>query len=241
MINLKDKKILVTGATGGIGKVLAHKLYKLGAKLILSGHSREKLNSFFVDIDCEKVEFDLSRPETASELIKIAVATDGAKLDGMVYLAGLMPTLPIKNSDYALMLKTMNVNFFSFSECVREFSLKKNHNDDSSIVVFSSYASIHGDKGQLAYSASKGAIDSAVMVMGKELCKKGIRVNALRPATVNCDDLSSCQNEHVTELIAHMRTGAIEPDDIADQVAFLLSSASSGVFGRCFDIRGYLP
>ncbi|UXC29336.1 SDR family oxidoreductase [Aliarcobacter butzleri] len=240
MLNLKDKKILVMGATGGIGRETAILLSKLGAKLVISGRSTDRLEEVFnllEGIGHNKIAFDIKDIDKISTFIKDIVEFDNIKLDGLVYSTGIIPTMPIKNTNYEFLHNVMLVNYFGFAEMVRNFSNKKFSNGGS-IVALSSYASINGDKGQLAYSASKGAIDSSIVVMAKELFTKNIRVNAIRPAIVNCEELNL--NDRTEQLVNLMQTGPINPKNIAEQVAFLLSDCSSGVYGRCFDIRGYL-
>lgn len=240
MLNLKDKKILVMGATGGIGRETAILLSKLGAKLVISGRDIDRLEELFnllEGIEHRKIVFDIKNIGDVSTFIKDIVEFDNIKLDGLVYSTGIIPTMPIKNTDYEFLHNVMLINYFGFAEMVRNFSSKKFSNGGS-IVALSSYASINGDKGQLAYSASKGAIDSSIVVMSKELFTKNIRVNAIRPAIVNCEELNL--NDRTEQLVNLMQTGPINPKNIAEQVAFLLSDCSSGVYGRCFDVRGYL-
>ncbi len=240
MLNLKDKKILVMGATSGIGRETAILLSKLGAKLVISGRNIDRLDEVFNLLEGNlhrRIPFDIKNINEVSTFIKDIVEFDNIKLDGLVYSTGLIPTMPIKNTDYKFLHNIMLVNYFGFAEMVRNFSNKK-LSDGGSIVALSSYASINGDKGQLAYSASKGAIDSSIVVMAKELFAKNIRVNAIRPAIVNCEELNL--NDRTKELVNLMQTGPIDPKNVAEQIAFLLSDCSSGVYGRCFDVRGYL-
>lgn len=240
MLNLNDKKILVMGATGGIGRQTAILLSKLGAKLVISGRDISRLEKTFnllEGIGHNKIAFDIKYIDKISNFIKDIVEFDNIKLDGLVYSTGIIPTMPIKNTSYEFLHNVMLVNYFGFVEMVRHFSSKKNSNGGS-VVALSSYASINGDKGQLAYSASKGAIDSSVIVMAKELYSKNIRVNAIRPSIVNCEEFNL--SDRSKEIVNIMQTGPIEPKNIAEQIAFLLSDCSSGVYGRCFDVRGYL-
>ncbi len=240
MLNLNDKKILVMGSTGGIGRETAALLSKLGAKLVISGRDINKLEKVFSILEGtghRKIAFDIKNINSISTFIQDIVEFDNKKLDGLVYCTGIIPTMPIKNTNYDFLSNVMLINYFGFVEIVRNFSNKKFSNGGS-IVTLSSYASINGDKGQLAYSASKGAIDSSIIVMAKELYSKNIRVNAIRPAIVNCEGLDL--NNRTNEIIQLMQTGPIDPKNIAEQVAFLLSDCSRGVYGRCFDVRGYL-
>ncbi|MDN5066830.1 SDR family oxidoreductase, partial [Aliarcobacter butzleri] len=127
-----------------------------------------------------------------------------------------------------------------FVEAVRLYADKRVSNGGS-IVVMSSYSSINGDKGQLAYSASKSAIDSSVVVMSKELYSKNIRVNAIRPAIIQGEDTNiELLPVSIKNIIEKMKIGLIDPNILAEQVAFLISDYSSGVYGRCFDVKGYL-
>lgn len=240
MLNLNDKKILVMGATGGIGRQTAILLSKLGAKLVISGRDISRLEKTFSLLEGtghQKIVFNIRDIHEISNFIKNIVEFDNIKLDGLVYSSGIIPTMPIKNTSYDFLHDVMMVNYFGFAEMVRHFSNKKN-SSGGSIVVLSSYASINGDKGQLAYSASKGAIDSSVIVMAKELYSKNIRVNAIRPSTVNCEGLNL--SDRSKEIVNMMKIGPIDPKNLAEQIAFLLSDCSSGVYGRCFDVRGYL-
>lgn len=228
------------GSTGGIGRETAALLSKLGAKLVISGRDINKLEKVFSILEGtghRKIAFDIKNINSISTFIQDIVEFDNKKLDGLVYCTGIIPTMPIKNTNYDFLSNVMLINYFGFVEIVRNFSNKKFSNGGS-IVTLSSYASINGDKGQLAYSASKGAIDSSIIVMAKELYSKNIRVNAIRPAIVNCEGLDL--NNRTNEIIQLMQTGPIDPKNIAEQVAFLLSDCSRGVYGRCFDVRGYL-
>lgn len=240
MINLKDKKILVLGATGGVGSSLAHVLDSYGASLVLSGRNIQKLDELISSLSSKghyAVPFDVRNIYGIGKFIKDVVDLDSKKLDGVVYSAATIPVVPIKNSDYDFMLDVMNINFFAFAEVVRHFSNRKNHNANSSVVVLSSYASINADKAQLAYAASKGAIDSSVVVMAKELFCRQIRVNSIRPAIIKTDEVL---NQRQQEIVEAMQTGMIEQDKLSHHIAFLLSEASSGVYGRCFEVRGCL-
>lgn len=241
MLRLDGKKILIMGATGNIGKATALNLSKLGANVVISGRNKEKLKEILKLIKSpfsRSVPFDIKNLSKISDFIKDIVIFDGQKLDGLVYTPAISTLLPLKNTTPEVLNELMLINFYAFIEIVRHFSNRKFSNSGSSIVVLSSYASINPDKGQLAYAASKGAIDSSIIVMAKELYSKNIRINAIRPAVVeyNTQEYSN----KALELADMMKTGMIDPQNLADQIAFLLSNASSGVYGRCFDVRGYL-
>lgn len=241
MQNLKNKKILLLGATGKIGTQIAKVLDSLHVRLILSAKDEQKLIKLNQSLKNSHtiMPFDI----TNIELIKdfLSTCTQDEKLHGLIHCACLIPLRPIKSSSFEFMQHIMLINYFSLIEFVRHFS-HKNICEGGSIVAFSSYASINGDKGQLAYSASKGAIDSSVIVLAKELFKKNIRINAIRPAIVYENENINLQKFSLAEqqIYHDMKTGFIEPQSLAKMVAFLLSELSSGVTGRCFDVRGYM-
>lgn len=243
MVELIGKKILVLGASGNIGRQVAIKLSKLGANVIISGRNIQKLDETFSMLEGKghfSIVLDVLNLTEISTQLDLIVKRDGQKLSGLVYCAGVMPIRPLKNTDYSFLHNTMIVNYYGFVETVRCFSNKK-ISEKGSIVALSSYASQNGDKGQLAYAASKGAIDSSILIMAKELYQKGLRVNAIRPAIVN-DDQFDIKNVSIgiQNTIEKMRTGLIDVNNLTDQIAFLISDYSSGVYGRCFDVRGYL-
>lgn len=244
MLNLNDKKVLILGASGSIGEQTAITLSNIGAKVVLSGRKKEKLQEILEKLPGDGhviFDFDLEKTDKIKEYISSVVEYDQQKLYGLVYCTGLMPVRPIKNTTHDFLHNTMLINYFAFAEAVRCFS-HKNICEGGSVVAISSYASQNGDKGQLAYSASKGAIDSSVVVMAKELFIRNIRVNSIRPAVVysNKDFNIEAFSSREQEIYQDMQIGFIEPQNIAEQVAFLLSECSSGVTGRCFDVRGYL-
>ncbi|BCX79195.1 SDR family NAD(P)-dependent oxidoreductase [Campylobacter sp. 19-13652] len=240
MINLKDKNILLIGATGRVGASIAHTLDALDANITLIAKDEKRLDTLLSSLNLKSKHktlcLDMCDIGLVEGLMKDALSLNVGKFDGLVYAAGVIPIMPIKNTTFKLLLDTMSVNFFAFVEFVRIFSNRKFHNLNSSIVALSSFAALSPDKGQIAYGASKGAMDSAVVAMAKELFKKQIRVNAIRPAIVRSDARLSPRESQLAEAMG----GTIEPASIAEQVAFLLSDLSSGVYGRCFDVRGYL-
>lgn len=243
MIELHNQKILVMGASGFIGTQTAIKLSQLGAKVIISGRDEEKLKKVFHLLKGNNhhlIPFDITNLDNISEFIKSVVDIDNQKLSGLVYCSAIFPIRPLKNVTHTFLHNMMLINYYGFVELVRCFSDKRIC-EKGSIVTLSSYASNFGDKGQLAYSATKGAMDSSVIVMAKELQQKKIRINSIRPAALLPEDIPFSELPiSVQELIKDMGTGPINPVNIAEQISFLLSEYSSGITGKCLDVKGYL-
>lgn len=245
MITLVNKKILLLGASGFIGMRVAILLSKLGAKLIISGRNQDKLKEILSQLHGEGhqlIPFDLKKIDEISNFIKSSVTIDGDKLSGLVFCNAITTIRPLKSITYEFINDMMITNYYSFIEAVKCFSDKRiSIQGESSIVVLSSYASNNGDKGQLIYSATKAAIDSSTKVIAKELKQKGIRINSIRPAALLPEEIDFEELPiSIQELIQDMETGPITPESIAEQIAFLLSSYSTGITGKCFDVKGYL-
>ena len=230
MLNLKNKKILIMGC-GVIGSAAAKILSESGAKIVVSDKNERALDKILLNLsDGRAIAFDASRVEKIENFIRDVVNFDGLKLDGLVYAVDKNLTASLADTSLELLQDAMTENFFAFIQAVRVFASEGIYNAKSSIVAVSNYASLGADKGQIAYGASKAAI-------AKEIYSKGIRINSIRPAVVQSDKELS---QRELELVAMMQTGAIDPEILAKQIAFLLSESSSGVYGRHFDVRGYL-
>ena len=244
MFNLENKKILVMGASGYIGRQIALILSSFGAKIILSGKNEETLNKTLLELHGNGhyvAPFDVENINEISNFMKSLVSIDGNKLFGLVYCTGIFPIRPLKNTKTDFLNNVMLINFYSFIECVRCFSDKRVCEEKASIVSLSSIASSNGDKGQLAYSASKGAMDSSIKVLAKELSQKDIKINSIRPAALLPEEIPFDNlAEAIQETIKQMRTGPITNKSIANQVAFLLSDYSNNITGQCFDVKGCL-
>ena len=239
MLNLKNKKILIIGC-GTIGDATAQILSEFGSKVVISDTNKLALDRTFLKLSGSKHQkalFDIAQIDKIKNFIEDIVKFDNTKLDGLVYAVDKNLTAPLMNTSLELLQDVMMVNFFAFIEVVKAFIDEDTYNVNSSIVAVSNYASLGADKGQIAYGASKAAMDNSMSAIAKEIYHKAIRINSIRPAIVQSDKQLS---EREKELVSMMQTGPIDPIILAQQIAFLLSDASSGVYGRHFDVRGYL-
>ena len=187
-VSFENKNIIIFGASSGIGRQTAIILHELGASVILVGRNENELKETinlckqsFNNTSKEKYYlFDLNEINLIEDLIK-KIVSDTGMIDGMVYSAGINEDIPLKNLDNKRIIKTLNVNFFPFVECVRQVTMRGNYNKGMRIVGVSSVSSILGEKAHCAYSSSKAAMDGAIRVMAKELASKGIAINNVAP------------------------------------------------------------
>ena len=236
-ISLKDKNIIVTGASSGIGKNVSKVLGEMGANVILVSRNESKLRCICNEIkgNCKIHPFDLKRIDEISSLFKTIVQENG-KLDGLVYSAGIGGARPLSLLSKKNIEDMFDINFYAFVEMVKHFSKKGNYNDYASVVAMSSIASIMGDKGKISYCASKAALDAAVRCMAKELAVKLIRVNTVRASWVKTDLYENYMENWSDNLISKSFVdrhyfGILEPSDISSMICFLLSDYSTKITG----------
>ncbi len=244
-MDLTGKRILVTGATGGIGRETAVQLSRLGATLVISGRNPEKLQQ-----TCELLEgaghakyvIDLADDAALEGIIKQIVEAHGP-FSGYAHCAGEAQMRPLKMTKKKDIIETMNVGFFAFVEIVRCLSKKNCFFDGGSIVAVSSIASIQGKQSKVCYSSSKAALDGAIRCLVCDLKKRKIRVNSVMPCWVNTSLYQRYLNRfpdtfEVKEIQEKQYMGVTDPVEVANTIAFLLSDATKTITGTSILIDG---
>ena len=240
--SLKDKTLLVTGASSGIGRGIAVECAKMGAKLVITGRNAERLNETFIDlegVDHIQIVADLSKNDELETLV-----SQCPKLDGLVNNAGIAKLMTVKfykrdSLEEILELNTI-VPIMLTSLLVKKGILVKG----SSVVFISSISGVYiSTLGESSYSASKGAINGFVKGAAIDLASKKIRVNSINPGLIQTNILELASElfseEQIKEKLAQYplkRMG--QPEDVARGVVYLLSNASSWVTGTNIVIDG---
>jgi NAD(P)-dependent dehydrogenase (short-subunit alcohol dehydrogenase family) len=244
-LDLKDKRILVTGASSGIGHETSILLSRLGVKTALAARNEEKLKQTIDALEGNNHSyycFDFKEISGIEELVQ-RIVDDGGKLDGLVHCAGITKEMPLQLTVFEAIHEIMLVNFYSLMELVRVFSKKKINNNGGSIVVMSSTASLAGASALSAYCASKAALDGAVRALARELHAKKIRVNSVMACFVKTpmsDEYFETFGETETAKYSMMKQymGMIDPLCVASTIVFLLSSASFYINGSAIPVDG---
>lgn len=239
---IKYKKILITGATSGIGLALCEFLLNHKCTIIAVGRDESKItqlqNQFINSL--KFVSLDLNDFSSYAKIFDEGLA--GEKLDGFVHCAGIEETLPLTMYNPENVAKIFNINVFSGIELLRSFSKKKYSNDGASVVYISSVMGELGQPGKIGYCSTKSAILGVVKSSALEFAKRKFRVNAVSPGVVNTpmtQKLFSQIEEDNIERIKQMHPLNIgEVEDVVPMIAFLLSDNSRWITGQNIKIDG---
>jgi len=237
--SLDGKTILVTGASSGIGRAIAIECSKSGAKVILTGRNRSRLESTLNDLyghDHISIAADLT---ISNELI--SMVDQIPEIDGLVNNAGISKRLLVKDITSEALESVIQTNFSSPVILTRLLLKKRRFKKGASVVFISSRGSDRPTIGNSMYSASKGAINSFVKVMALELAPKNIKVNCILPGMVwtpliKHSPISEEQYKEDEKRYPLGRYGI--PEDIAYLSLYLLSNASSWMTGSAITIDG---
>lgn len=243
-LNFKNKKIVVTGASSGIGRQTAIALSQLGASIFLIARREDKLKDVMAELDGSGHAYyclDLSNTSAIEVSIKRIVDENGA-VDGLVYAAGIDISIPIQLFKPEKVQEVFAVNYFGFLETVRQLSKKGRFNPGMRIVGLSSIAAKCGDKTHTVYSASKAAMDASVRCLAKELADKDICINTIAPAMTDTEIYQEFYKRHGEaareELIKRQYLGIGKVEDIANAIVFLLSPGARFMTGSCMAYDG---
>jgi NAD(P)-dependent dehydrogenase (short-subunit alcohol dehydrogenase family) len=240
--SLTGKKILITGASSGIGAQTAYVCNSLGADVVITGRSSEKLERVYSKLNGENnisCPFDLCLQDNLIEFCdKLPL------LDGICFAAGITRTLPVKFIKDKDIEEIFNTNLISSIKIINTLIKRKKINNGASIVFIASISANHADVGNSIYSATKGGIISFSRVLALELASKKIRVNCINPGFIKgtgmTQGLVKLTDEQIKLEENNYPLGFGETSDIANGVAYLLSDAAKWVTGTTLTIDGGL-
>ena len=240
MINLKNKNVIVTGASGGIGNSIVETLSMCGANIVASGTNEEKLDKLKSKFDNTKIlKFDISLIDKIESFIEDATNLLGGSLDCIVNNAGItQDNLGIRmNIDE--WKKVIDVNLTS-TFLMSKFSIKKMLKKKSGKVInITSIVGHTGNLGQANYTASKAGIVAMSKSLAIEYAKKNININCISPGfikTAMTDKIDEKFKDMIISKIPSARLG--EPKDIANAVLFLASDQSDYINGETLHVNG---
>ena len=243
-LDLNGKIILVTGASGGIGRETSTLLAKLGATLVLVGRDADKLKKLQRTLKGGKhlaCPFDLRQIGQIESLVTSIVDQIGP-LNGLVHIAGSQSLSPLRLTAMKKMEDMIQLNLTSGIALVKALSRKGNHSPSGSVVFMSSVAGLTGEAGLSVYSATKGALISLTRSLALELSPAKIRVNAVAPGYVPTDTAENIRKilskDQMATLISAHPLGLGTPLDVAYSVAFLLAETARWITGITLIVDG---
>ena len=226
-MNLKNKKILITGATGGIGNSLVEKFYNYGSSIVATGTNEDKLNNLkkkYPNILIEKFKLD------EHDKIENFIETITKKLDGLDVLvnnAGItLDNLSVRLTDEHWK-KVLDVNLTSTFLMCKYVIKKMLKNKYGKIINITSIVGHTGNLGQANYAASKAGIIGFSKSLAIEYAKKNININCVSPGFIKTEMTEKINEEFKKILISKIPSGDLGTgEDISNCVAFLASDMS---------------
>ncbi len=242
MKNLRNKNIIVTGASGGIGNSIVKKLYENEANLLATGTRIEKLEELKSNFNNLKIlKFDISNNEKIEEFIENATTELGGNLDCLVNNAGVTKDNLAIRMSLDEWKKVIDINLTS-TFLLSKFAIKKMiKNKSGKIINIASVVGHTGNLGQANYTASKAGIIAMSKTLAIEYAKKNININCISPGfikTAMTDKIDEKFKETIISKIPSARLG--EPEDVANAVLFLASNQSNYINGETLHVNGGL-
>ena len=241
MFDLSGKTVLITGATGGIGRELCISFLKNQARIILTGTNKERLENLKNDLDnnCKTFKCNLANIEELNELLKYLDDLGG--IDILVNNAG-------KTEDNLLMRMSDNqweeilmINLTSVMRLTRGILRGMIKNRWGRIINISSVVALTGNPGQSNYVASKSGLIGLSKSLASEVASRGITVNCIAPGFIKTnmtDKLNENQSSAILSRIPMKRMGL--PNEISSSAIFLASSHSGYITGQTIHVNGGL-
>ena len=238
-MNLKNKKILITGATGGIGYSLVKKFSELGSVILATGTNQDKLDklkSVFKDINIK--QFRLNEHSKIEEFINVC-HTELGGLDVVVNNAGItLDNLSIRLADESWK-KVIDINLTSTFLMCKHAIKKMLKNKYGKIINITSIVAHTGNLGQANYAASKAGIIGFSKSLAIEYAKKNININCISPGFIRTEMTDQINEDFKKILISKIPSGDLGTgEDIANCAAFLSSDMSDYITGETIHVNG---
>ena len=238
-MNLKNKKILITGATGGIGYSLVKKFYELGSIVLATGTNEDKLDKLkkeFKNIKTKPFKLD-QHTEIEKFIDSCHVELDG--IDVLINNAGItLDNLSIRLTDENWK-KVIDINLTSTFLMCKQTIKKMLKKKQGKIINITSVVAHTGNPGQANYAASKAGIIGFSKSLASEYARKKINVNCISPGFIKTEMTDKINEEFKKILISKIPSGDLgKGEDIACCAAFLASEMSDYITGETIHVNG---
>ena len=240
MIDLNGKKVLVTGASGGIGKAIAMELSSSGADLCLTGRNKSELENLqkIIGGNCQIIISDLSNSEGISNLADQAKDIMG-QIDILVNNAGITKDnlfMRMSEDDWN---EVININLNSIFKLTKQLIKGMIKRRYGRIINITSVIGVAGGAGQSNYSASKAGIIAMSKSLAQEVGSRSVTVNSIAPGFIETNMTAELSDDRKEDILRSISVGRLgKPDDIAGAVCFLASDKASYITGQTIHING---
>lgn len=244
--SLKDKLILITGASSGIGRQCAVNCSLMGARVVLLGRDQDKLAATLgmmaEPVKHIKYAVDLVDFKKVEEAVTDLVSKQGT-IDGLINCAGVSTTLPLNSSTPERMEHFFKINVIGPMNLTRLVVKHSNFSKaGGSIIFISSVMGVVGDSGKVMYSMTKGALIASAKSLAVELSARHIRVNTISPAVVESpmsqQAVYSKDQESLKRIEGLHLLGLGKTEDVANACVYILSDSGKWITGTNLIVDG---
>ena len=240
MFALKNKKALVTGASGGIGGAISRVLHAQGVEVALAGRNRQALERLKSELgnNSEVIVGDFSQADTVESMLEKANEFLGG-IDILINNAGLTRdnlALRIKDEDWQAVIDINLTTAFRLSRSALRSMMKSRW---GRIINITSIVGATGNAGQANYAASKAGIVGMSKAIAAEVAGRGITVNCIAPGFIDTAMTQSLNDDQIQKMLDSIPIGRLgRPEDVAACAAFLASEEAAYITGQTLHVNG---
>lgn len=243
--SIKNKVVIVTGGTRGIGFATVKAFLENGAKVVLCGSRKETVDKALAELN--KINSGYEVIGFSTNLIDISevrsmmneVSSKWGSVDILINNAGISDNVSIYDQDEEHFEKVIDLNVKAVFNCSKIAAEKMKEKGKGVILNTSSIVSINGQKSGVGYPTSKFAVNGLTKSLARELGKDGIRVNAVAPGIIATDMVAALDQNMIKAMAANVPVGRLgEAEDIANAFLFLASDMASYISGAVLSVDG---
>ncbi|HEY4308531.1 MAG TPA: SDR family oxidoreductase [Pirellulales bacterium] len=242
---LPGRRVIITGASSGIGRATAVKCAELGATVVCLGRNEERLQETVTSLagsGHSHRTIDVDDADALTRTIE-TIAAEGGPLGGIVHSAGVQRVTPLRIAKAEDFLSQYRTNALSAAAILAAVAKRKVADPNgASVVLVGSVMSVLGAAGLAAYCSSKSALTGLVQAGALELATARIRVNAVLPGVVETEMsqkyLAALAEDQVQAIRSKHPLGLGQAEDVALSIVFLLGDAARWITGTCLTVDG---
>lgn len=240
MFDLKDKRAVVTGASGGIGAAIATALHQQGARVTLSGRNAQALERLAAQLGAHSTIAPVALDDDDAPQTLLQKATEAmGGVDMLINNAGITDDTLVLRMQDAQWDQVINVNLRATFRLTRAFLRPMIKARFGRVVTITSIVGATGNPGQANYAASKAGLEGMTRSLAREVATRGITLNCIAPGLIDTAMAEDLTPNARAALQANIPTGALgRPEDVAAGVAYLCSDEAGYVTGQTLHING---